>query len=107
MGVAQTLRVLMDKTGTTNYQLAKAIGAHATSVANWLSGTTTPIKRMQFKIADYFGVTVEYLLGEEEQKEIPTAELGEDSYSDMQLLDAFKSADPVTQELIRRALGLQ
>ena len=58
------------------------------------------------KFADYFGVTTDFLLTGE-QKEKPSAENGEElEYSDMELLAAYRSADEVTRELIRRALGL-
>lgn len=44
---------------------------------------------------------------ESDQKEkSPTPEGVELSYSDKELLDAFRNADEVTKELIRRALGL-
>ena len=53
----------MDSTGTTNYQLAKAIGCHQTTVANILSGSN-PQARTKQAIANYFNVSVSFLTGE-------------------------------------------
>ena len=75
MSFAQTLQRLMDRDGLTNYQLAKALECHQTSVKNWLGGSK-PQKLMLKKIADYFGVTTDYLLTGE-QKEKPAAESSE------------------------------
>ena len=59
-------------------------------------------------IAEYFGVTPEYLLtGEETKKESTSISESELQYSDIDLLEAFKRADPDIQELIRRTLKLK
>lgn len=88
VSISQNLKHLMDSKGLSNYQLAKDLDVHPTSIANWLSGTSKPIKRMQVRIADYFGITVENLAGDElpepgERKEkSPTTE-GERSVGDI------------------------
>lgn len=68
MEFAERLRQLMDKNGTSNYELAKNIDTHQTSVANWLSGSMPQARKLK-AIADYFGVSVEYLKGEVEEPE--------------------------------------
>lgn len=75
MPFAQVLQTLMDKNGLTNYQLSKALDCHQTSVKNWLDGAK-PQKLMLKKIAEYFGVSMDYLLTGK-QKEKPSLELGE------------------------------
>ena len=85
--------------------VAEEIGLSRTSPHGWKRGKF-PSDVTLAKLSDYFGVPVAALTGE--QKEKPSAENGEElEYSDMELLAAFKSADDVTRELIRRALGLQ
>lgn len=44
MNFAQQLSKLMDSRALTNYQLAKDLDIHPTTVANWLAGKT-PRKR--------------------------------------------------------------
>ena len=82
------------------------IGLSNSTPTKWKQTGATPNGETLNKIADYFSVTTDYLLTGE-QKEKPSAENGEGlEYSDMELLSAYKQADEVTRELIRRALGL-
>lgn len=55
--------------GVSLSKAAEQIGLSRTSVVKWKSGTT-PSGATLTKIADYFGVSVDYLLGNE-QKEKP------------------------------------
>lgn len=66
MNFAQQLSKLMDSRALTNYQLAKDLDIHPTTVANWLAGKT-PRKKTLAILSDYFGVSVDYLLGNEEK----------------------------------------
>ena len=64
---------LLNKHQTTAYQVAKATGISQNTFSDWKKGRSTPkIDKMQ-KIADYFGVSVDYLLGKPVQKETPPA----------------------------------
>lgn len=51
---------------------AEAIGLNRAAVAKWKNGAT-PSAVTAIKLADYFGVTTDYLLGKPDQKEIPPA----------------------------------
>ena len=103
---AQRLKDLMDSTGTTNYQLAKAVGCHQTTVANILAGSN-PQARTKQAIANYFNVAVSFLTGEtddpteqpaateRDQKEKPPAN-GEElipGYSDLTEENKAKARD--------------
>ena len=70
MPFAQNLQYLMEQGGLSNYQLAKDIECHQSSVSNWLNGTI-PQKKMQKAIAEYFRVTVEQLNAESRPPIIP------------------------------------
>lgn len=64
---------LLQKYGVTPYKVAKEAGVTQTALSNWKVGRSTPSAKTLQKIADYFGVTVDYLMtGKEEstQKEI-------------------------------------
>lgn len=74
MNFPQILQNLLDTNRLTNYQLAKNLDVHPTTVANWLSGKT-PRKRTLGQIADYFGVTTDYLLGREPQSPANTLDI--------------------------------
>ena len=60
---------LLQKYGITTYKVAKETGISQTTFSNWKSGRSTPKTDALQKIADYFGVTLDYLTtGNEEQK---------------------------------------
>ncbi|MDR7815140.1 helix-turn-helix domain-containing protein [Lacrimispora sp.] len=63
---------LIQKYEVTPYKVAKEAGVTQTALSNWKSGRSTPSAKTLQKIADYFGVTVDYLMtgkGESEKKE--------------------------------------
>ena len=55
---------------------AKEIGLPSSSVTHWKDGAVPRMKTIQ-KIADYFGVTTDYLQGYTDIKEKPPAEAGD------------------------------
>lgn len=61
---------LLAEHGITAYKVAKATGITTATLTSWKKGRYTPKQEKLQKIADYFGVTVEYLMtGKEEPKE--------------------------------------
>lgn len=64
MGFPENLARLQKQRFETNYRLAKDIGVHQTSIANWKKGIKPHPKHLKL-IANHFGVTVEDLLKEE------------------------------------------
>ena len=58
---------LLSKHHVTPYKVAKATGVTTTTLTNWKQGKYTPKQDKLQKIADYFGVSLEYLMtGKEE-----------------------------------------
>lgn len=53
---------LLQKYGVTPYKVAKEAGVTQTALSNWKSGRSTPTTKTLQKIADYFGVTLDFLL---------------------------------------------
>jgi transcriptional regulator with XRE-family HTH domain len=47
----------------SNYRLAKVLNVHATTVANWKNGKQNSQINHIGRIAEYFGCTVEELMG--------------------------------------------
>lgn len=56
---------LQKERGESNYRLAKELGVHQTTIANWKSGTTPHPKHMKL-LAEHFGVTLDELVKESE-----------------------------------------
>ena len=64
---------LLQKYGITAYKVAKETGITQSTLSDWKRGRSTPKTDNMKKIADYFGVSVEYLMtGEtpEEKKDV-------------------------------------
>ena len=62
---------LRDKNGKKDADVAKATGITKSTFSDWKSGRRTPKNEKLQKIADYFGVTVDYLMtGKKEEPNI-------------------------------------
>ena len=53
---------LLSKYGITAYKVAKETGISTATLSNWKQGKYTPKQDKLQKIADYFGVSLEYLM---------------------------------------------
>lgn len=61
---------LLQKYGITPYQVSKETGVTQTALSNWKNKKSTPSPQNLQKIANFFGVSIEYLLlGVEDKKE--------------------------------------
>lgn len=69
---------LLKEHGVTAYQVAKATGISTGSLSDWKNGRSSPKAEKLRKIADYFNVSVDYLLGKEEKPAANSDELSED-----------------------------
>lgn len=96
---------------------AEAVGLNRAAVAKWKNGAT-PSAVTAIKLADYFGVTTDYLLGKPDQKETPPALTKKDERDIerklAETLNALDSADglmfdgepldDITRELLETSL---
>lgn len=61
---------LLQKYGVTPYKVSKETGVSQSSLSDWKLGKITPKTSTLQKVADYFGVSLDYLAtGKEETKE--------------------------------------
>lgn len=64
---ANRLRFLRQTKGLNQVQLAQKLGVKKQSVSNWENDNIMPSIEMLIKIADYFTVSTDYLLGRDGQ----------------------------------------
>ena len=57
------LKKLREEAGESQYSFAKKFGVAQSTIGNWESGTREPNLDSISRLADFFGVTVDYLLG--------------------------------------------
>ena len=62
---------LLKEKGVTPYQVSKATGVAQSSLSDWKNGRSKPKYEKMLAISDYFGVSVDYLLGNEHKEKTP------------------------------------
>jgi len=113
---------LLQKYGVTAYKVSKETGITQSTLSDWKRGRSTPKTENMKKIADYFGVTVDYLMNGAEltpKKTTLTSKDERDIAKDLDaLMDKIKTGedsplyfngdevDEESMELLRDAIGM-
>ena len=96
------MKLLNDK-GVKPADVSRATGLPSSLFSEWKKGKSNPkIDKLQ-KIADYFGVTLEYLMGiekKEGKEDKPTHNLGELSDEEIKFLLLIRSLSPDEREAL-------
>ena len=69
----------MEEKGYTNYRLAQLLDISQSTVAYWLDGKGLPQRSKKKQLAELFGVSVAYLMGEETKMPAPEEGDGRDA----------------------------
>ena len=64
-GFGERLRALRQEKGIGPVELAKALGVSKSMISFWECGVNEPTLSRLVAIADFFGVTIDYLAGRE------------------------------------------
>lgn len=64
--IADRIKELLETYHLTQYGLAKQIGISSSAICNWLNGKKEPSIESLWKLADYFDVSVDFLIGRKE-----------------------------------------
>lgn len=59
---------MRDARGLTDYRVAKETGLGRATLSDWKTGLHKPGLETLKKIADFFGVTIDYFVSDQEQK---------------------------------------
>lgn len=104
---------LLEQRGVSASDVAKATGITASTFTAWKKGTSQPNTQKMIKLAEYFGVPVEYLMtgemptGEGYYIDEDTAEVAQALFEskDMRLLfDAARDASPEDLQMVAQLL---
>ncbi len=95
---------LLEKHGVTAYKVSKATGIAGSTFTDWKNGRSVPKQDKLQKIADYFGVSIDYLMtgedkegGEKYYLNDETAAIAQDIFENKELrllFDAARDAEP-------------
>ncbi|MGM9571245.1 MAG: helix-turn-helix domain-containing protein [bacterium] len=72
---SKRLKQLRAKNKVSQAELARKLGMSQQAIAKWETEKATPDPEMITKIADYFNITTDYLLGREEKQSSSKTEL--------------------------------
>ena len=83
---------LLQKYGVSAYKVAKATGVTQSTLSDWKRGRSTPKTENMKKLADYFGVSIDYLMtGEETDIESKVDYVLSLENGEMALLEDYRS----------------
>lgn len=85
---------LLQEKGITSYKVAKSTGISQTTFSDWKRGRSTPKSDNMKKIADYLGVTVDYIMTGEESETAAESPVKTTSERDV-----AKKIDDILEEL--------
>ncbi len=100
----EKLKQLRKEKNLSQAEIAKILNVHQTAVSQWEQGRTTPDMQTLIKIADYFQVTVDYLLGQTSEKKSLTNETILNAHEEKVIL-AYRSK-PSMQPAVDRLLDV-
>ena len=64
--VVERIDELMKMEKISQYALAKKLGISQSTICNWLNGKKEPSIESLWKLADYFSVSIDYIVGRED-----------------------------------------
>jgi transcriptional regulator with XRE-family HTH domain len=108
MFIKRLLELISEK-GISRKQFNEDVQINKNQLKRWEASGTIPNRTTLTVIAQYFGVSVEYLLGETDErapkeKSPAGAELSE---KDIKLVEAYHKSEPVIQSTVDRLLGIE
>lgn len=104
---------LLQHYGVTPYKVSKETGVSQSTLSDWKLGKVTPKSDTMKKIADYFGVSVDYLMtgkerdGEKYYLNEETSQIAQDIFDNKELrllFDAARDAEPEDLETVHSML---
>ena len=103
---SERLKALRKSKGITQEQLATIIGVERSSIGKYEGKShIVPSDDVKYRIAEYFGVTVDYLLG---RSDSPTAPISETDLSDIEqkLIEDFRALNKQGKEYILQTMAM-
>lgn len=94
----QIFKELRQEKGLTQAQLAERLNYTQGNISGWEKGTVEPKATALTVIAEFFGVSIEYLLGVTDEFNTPVAPMGGKlTASEKELLSDFRKLSPYLQ----------
>ena len=82
----ENIRALRTARGMNQVEFAKALGVSKQCVSNWENDNVMPSVDMLVKIADFFKVTIDYIVGRNERAYLDVSGLSNEQISHLSLI---------------------
>lgn len=82
---------LLDMNGVKSADVARATGISNMTFSDWKKGKSTPKMDKIEKIAKYFGVTTDYMMGK--KSEVPSLSMADEHFELIKLYSSLSEAD--------------
>lgn len=93
------IKQLRESQGKSQKEVSVDLGVSQATVSGWESGLKTPSAKSTLRIAKYFKVSVDYLLGLTDENEGPLSEIGEEALDD-ELISRVKALSPEDRQKV-------
>ena len=101
MTMGERIKYLRKQERVTQEELGKHIGVTKQCISHWEIGKRRPDPEQQEALADFFNVDINYLHG---ISDYMTAIVSD---KERAVLNAYRAADDVTREMVRRILNIK
>lgn len=75
MTIAERIFYLLERRGKRSSDLARALGVRQTTVSEWKTGKREPSATQYAKLAEYFDVSLDYLITGREPRDAPVQQI--------------------------------
>lgn len=94
---------LLNESGNSQKDLTDYLGVTEAVFSQWKSKNSKSYEKHINKIADYFNVSTDYLLGKTDAKKAPSISLDEAE----KLYELYQNADEKTKKMVEFLLGME
>lgn len=94
---------LLDMNGVKSADVARATGISNMTFSDWKKGKSTPKMDKIEKIAKYFGVTTDYIMGK--KSEVPSLSMADEHFELIKLYSSLSEADQKAIMQIMRSMA--
>ena len=94
---------LLDMNGVKSADVARATGISNMTFSDWKKGKSTPKMDKIEKIAKYFGVTTDYMMGK--KSEVPSLSMADEHFEIIKLYSSLSEADQKAIMQIMRSMA--
>lgn len=103
------LKKLRNESGLTQFQLAQEIGTSQNNISRWELGETEPSAYYLKKIAEFYKITTDYILGVEDDSEYKSYDTAKNAITleERKIINAYRTLSPTNKQMILRMLNIE